>query len=73
VTRFVAEPRARGLNASSIHQAYRTVKTFCRWHLATGAVIRNPLAGIGMRTSTTLPEVSTDRAVEDVPEALCRT
>ena len=30
------------LGAGTIHQAYRTLKVFCRWLLATGAADSNP-------------------------------
>jgi site-specific recombinase XerD len=41
------------------HQAYRTLKTFFRWCLDTGAVAEDPLRGVTMRTPKTLPQVPT--------------
>ncbi len=67
VTRFFASLRARGLSPSSVHQAYRTVKTFCRWLLTTGAIERNPLVGFSIRTPTALPEVPTE---DELPAVL---
>jgi integrase/recombinase XerC len=60
ITRFFVDLRKRGLSASSIHQAYRTLKTFCRWLVATGALGRNPMVNVSMRTPTALPQVPTE-------------
>ncbi len=38
VTRFFGGLRERGLSPSSVHQAFRTLKTFCRWLVAMGAL-----------------------------------
>ena len=38
VTGFLAALRERGVAASTLHQAYRTLKTFMRWLLVTGAI-----------------------------------
>jgi len=68
VTRFFGGLRERGLSPSSVHQAYRTLKTFFRWLVATGALARTPLVGVTMRTPSTLPQVPTEdelRAVLD--------
>jgi site-specific recombinase XerD len=56
-TRFFASPRERGVSASTVHQAYRTLKTFFRWLLSTGAVKRDPLMGVSIRTAVALPQV----------------
>ena len=60
IVRFFAGLRDRGLSPSSDHHAYRTLKTFCRWLLATGALCRSPLAGVSVRTPATLPQVPTE-------------
>ena len=54
--RFFTRLRERGLKASSIHQAYRNVKTFCRW-LKRARVIRdNPIDGVdSIRTPKIIP------------------
>ncbi len=56
------------------HQAYRTLKTFFRWCVETGALAENPLRGFTMRTPKTLPDVPTEdelRAVLDTyPDTL---
>ena len=60
ITRFFAGLREHGSSASTLHQAYRTLKTFTRWLRATGALDRDPLAGLTIRTPTTLPRVPTE-------------
>ncbi|HEX4835141.1 MAG TPA: phage integrase N-terminal SAM-like domain-containing protein, partial [bacterium] len=50
----------QSLSASSQHQAYRTLKTFFRWCVETGALDENPLRGFTMRTPRTLPDAPTD-------------
>ena len=60
VTRFFARLRERGVGASTVHQAYRSLKTFCRWCFATGALGANPLAGLSIRTPKTFPKVPTE-------------
>lgn len=60
VRRFFAGLQERGLNASSQHQAYRTLKTFLRWAVEVGAVAENPLRGFHIRTPKTLPQVPTE-------------
>jgi site-specific recombinase XerD len=61
-------------SASHQHQAYRTLKTFFRWCVETGALAEMPLRGFTMRTPKTLPQVPTEdelRAVLAVcPETL---
>lgn len=42
------------------HQAYRTLKTFCRWAVETSVLREDPLRGFTMRTPKTLPDVPTD-------------
>jgi site-specific recombinase XerC len=70
VTRFFVDLRKRGLSPSSVHQAFRTLKTFSRWLVATGALDRNPLAGVSMRTPNTLPQVPSEDEFRSVL-ALC--
>ncbi|HLW49248.1 MAG TPA: tyrosine-type recombinase/integrase [bacterium] len=47
-------------SASHQHQAYRTLKTFFRWCVETGALADTPLRGFTMRTPKTLPDVPTE-------------
>ena len=42
ITRFFTQLYTEYLGAGTIHQAYRTLKVFCRWLLATGAADSNP-------------------------------
>jgi site-specific recombinase XerC len=60
VTAFSAQLRERGLSASTLHQAYRSLKTFVRWLQRIAAIVHNPLAGLSMRTPGTLPLVPMD-------------
>ncbi len=60
VTGFFAHLRERSPSASTLHQAYRSLKTFTRWLVATGALDRTPLAGLTIRTPHTLPQVPTE-------------
>ncbi len=60
VAAFFARLRERSLSASTVHQAYRSLKTFTRWLQATGALGRNPLSGLSIRTPATLPQVPTE-------------
>jgi len=53
-------------SASTQHQAYRTLKTFLRWCVETGAVTDTPLRGFTMRTPKTLPNVPTDEELRAV-------
>jgi site-specific recombinase XerD len=47
-------------SASHQHQAFRTLRTFFRWCIETGALADNPLRGFTMRTPKTLPTLPTD-------------
>jgi site-specific recombinase XerD len=38
IQRFFSDLQTRGLSSSSLHQAYRTVKTFFRWDAAIGTL-----------------------------------
>jgi len=73
VTRFFAGLRESGVSASTIHQPYRTAKTFFRWLLATGSLDRNPLAGVSIKTPATLPQVSTEDELQAVLECCAPT
>ncbi len=44
----------------SVHQHMRVVKTFCRWAVDTGALVKDPMRGITMRVPRTLPRVPED-------------
>jgi integrase len=61
-------------SASHQHQAYRTLKTFFRWCVETGALAETPLRGFTMRTPETLPDVPTEDELRAVltacPETL---
>ena len=48
------------------HQAYRTLKTFCRWAIEAGVLRDDPLRGFTMRTPKTLPDVPTDDELRGV-------
>ncbi|MGH2405517.1 MAG: tyrosine-type recombinase/integrase [bacterium] len=71
---FFVSLQERGLSPSRQHQAYRTLKTFLRWCVETGALPDTPLRGFTMRTPKTLPDVPTEdelRAVLAIcPETL---
>ncbi|HLJ58962.1 MAG TPA: tyrosine-type recombinase/integrase, partial [bacterium] len=69
VTRFFSRLRERRLAPNSLHQCYRTVKTFTRWCLALGVLRRNPLDGFVLKTPRTLPSVPSP---EDVAALLKR-
>jgi site-specific recombinase XerC len=47
----------------SVHQAFRTLRTFVRWCVRTGRLATDPMAGLVMRTPKTLPTVPEDAAV----------
>ena len=77
LTAFFAGLRERGVSPSTVHQAFRTFRTFTRWLMATGALRRNPLDGLAIRTPKTLPAVPTEdelsvalRACPDSPEGM---
>jgi site-specific recombinase XerD len=57
---FFVRLQERGLSPSRQHQAYRTLKTFLRWCVETGALADTPLCGFTMRTPKTLPDVPTE-------------
>src|SRR3990170_385970 len=66
IQRFFSTQQSRGLSTSSLHQAYRTVKTFLRWGAAIGALPPNLMAGFTMRTPKTLPQVPTEDEIRAV-------
>lgn len=66
VQRFFAGLRERNLSANTIHQAYRSAKTFFRWCNAVGAMPDNPLRGFSIRTPRTLPSVPTESELRSV-------
>jgi site-specific recombinase XerC len=47
----------------SVHQHYRTLRTFARWCVRTGRLPADPMAGIAMRCPKTLPRVPDDDAI----------
>ena len=66
VHRFFAGLQERGLSHSSIHQAYRSLKTFLRWAVTVGALPEDPIRGFKIRTPKTLPQVPTEEEVRAV-------
>jgi site-specific recombinase XerD len=60
VSRFLAELRERSLSASTLHQAYRTLKTFCLRLRYRGALTVNPFDGFALRTPRTFPQLRTE-------------
>ncbi len=59
---YLAGFRGR-LRPVSVHQAYRTLRTFTRWCERTGRLAQDPMAGLVMRAPKTLPRVPDDDAV----------
>jgi site-specific recombinase XerD len=60
--RYLADLRAR-MQPVSVHQHFRTLRTFCRWCVRTGRLAADPMAGITLRCPKTLPRVPDDEAV----------
>jgi site-specific recombinase XerD len=54
--------RAR-MKPTSVHQHYRTLRTFCRWCMRTSRVDADPMDGMRMRSPKTLPRVPDDEDV----------
>src|SRR5207244_3152038 len=73
LTMFFARLQERGVSASTLHQAYRTLKTFTRWLRTTGALDRDPLAGMTIKTPATLPKVHTEDELRAVLAAYLQT
>lgn len=59
VTRLLADLRERNLSASTVHQAYRTLRTFTGWLVGLGALAQDPMAGLRVKMPVTLPPVPT--------------
>ncbi|HXX39175.1 MAG TPA: phage integrase N-terminal SAM-like domain-containing protein [bacterium] len=53
ITTYLAKLPARGMKPSTVHQAYRALRTFIRWLLMMGLLKTNPLAPITWAASTT--------------------
>lgn len=66
LTRLLADLRERNLSASTVHQAYRTLKTFTGWLVGVDALTHNPMAGLRVKTPATLPPVPTSEEVRAV-------
>lgn len=66
VHRFFSGLRERGLSQTSIHQAYRSLKTFFRWTVETGMLQADPMKGFRIRIPKTLPQVPTEEEVRRV-------
>jgi site-specific recombinase XerD len=73
VRRFFADLQERGMSASTIHQAYRTLKTFLLFAQRAGAGTTNPLSGFHLRMPKTLPQVPTEDEVRAVLVACTET
>jgi len=57
---FFAKLRLQGLSPSTLHQAYRSLRTLFTYLRRTGAIDFDPLRGIdSMKTPRTLPQVPT--------------
>jgi site-specific recombinase XerD len=54
--------RAR-MKPISVHRAFRTLRTFCRWCVHTGRIEVDPMRDVTMRLPKTLPIVPDDEAV----------
>ncbi len=48
----------------SVHQHFRTLRTFFRWALETGLVRENPMRGLTMKVPKTLPRVPDNEIVQ---------
>ena len=72
LTRFFAALRERGMSASTLHQAFRTLRTFVRWLIARGIIRQNPLDGLVILMPKTLPAVPTDEELVGVLHACDR-
>jgi len=66
LTTFFSGLRARGMQPITIHQAFRTTRTFCKWLVAMKAIPEYPLTGIVIRKPQTLPQVPTDDEIRAV-------
>jgi site-specific recombinase XerD len=73
LTRFFAALRERGVSTSTVHQAFRTLRTFVRWLVTTRTLRRNPLDEFAMRTPKTFPSVPTDEELTKVLQACAKT
>ena len=60
VRRFFADLQGRGMSASTMHHACRTLKTFFLFAQRTRALATNPLDGFHVRTPKTLPQLPTE-------------
>ena len=67
----LAELRAR-MRPVSVHQAFRTLRTFSRWCAGTGRLSANPMARMTMKVPKTLPRVPDDEEVRRLLAA-CQT
>jgi len=47
----------------SVHQHFRTLRTFFRWAVEAGLMLENPMRGFAMKTPRTLPHVPEDETV----------
>jgi site-specific recombinase XerC len=57
VPRFFSGLRERSLSQSSIHQVYRSLKTFLRWTVEAETLLADPMKGFQTRIPRTLPQV----------------
>lgn len=59
---YLAALRTR-MRPVSVHQAYRTLRSFARWCARTSRLAADPMAGLAMRAPKTLPRVPDNDAV----------
>lgn len=62
IQRHLMDLRAR-MRPISVHQPFRTLRTFCRWCVRTGRLAADPMAGLAMKVPKTLPRVPGDEDV----------
>lgn len=77
ITREVIEAHLQELRARmkpiSVHQPFRTLRTFFRWCEQTGRLAADPMAGMTMRVPKTLPRVPDDEDVRRLLAACTNT
>ncbi len=66
MSKFITRIRARGLKPSSVHQAYRNVKTFTLWLQAKGLLPHDPLAGVDIKVPQVLLDPPTAEELQAV-------
>jgi site-specific recombinase XerC len=72
IQRHLMDLRAR-MRPISVHQSFRTLRTFCRWCERTGRMAADPMAGMTMRVPKILPSVPNDEDVRRLLAACANT